>query len=569
MIFIIALSLALRLLWLDRVPIAISNDELDYVLDAKAIFLSGRDLTGEWSPFSLAPPPHAFPKAEWPALVVSPLIGPMEFSLFSARLPYVIWGVVLIVFLFLIARKLFGDQVALIAAAVAAINPWSFYFSRTAFEPPLALTFYLIAFYILISFKGWRLLFAFPFLLLAFFSYIGTKLIFLPFLLIVGGYSYFFIHKKKFTRQYLLLVLLSLFAFGWFLFSLKFQLVKSRTGELLTPFHSLVAQVVDEERRLTVDNQLAFLFSNKPIVFAKLFLEKYLGIFSADFLFLHGEARATYSMWTHGLFYYLDIIFLILGFGYLLAKNKKLWLFLVALTAIAPLPAALSTVGIEYALRAVLLYPLLILFISLGIWFLISLKKKKSHRVGIITFIVAIYFFQLVNFLNIYFFRNPIYNSEGFGFSHRVWVNYVNLSKQDSRRVLVMADDVLGSFKQYLFYSDVYDRERVPLVQKIIAENDYRWENIHFLRDCPEELKIGEDDLVILLSDTTCLGKEKDLHWLSIARLGDGGEVFRIINDQICHQFDLNRYPTGIKLSDFKVEALSPERFCRKFVTDL
>lgn len=571
---IAAFGLILRILWLDRVPVAIVDDELDYILDAKAIFFSGKDLSGEWSPLSLTTAPHQVPKAELPALLIAPFVGPMPLSLLAARLPYVIWGIVFLIILSLIARKFFGDKVALIVAAITTINPWSFYFSRTSFDIPLAGVFYLIAFYLLISLKGWKLLFAFPFLFLAFFSYLGTKLIFLPFLLVVCFYSWFFINKRKFTRQYFVLVLLSLCVFGWFLFSLQRQPVKARTVELLTPFHSLVTQRVDSERRLSTGNTLNLLFANKPVVFTKILLEKYLGIFSSNFLFLYGEERAPYSMWTHGMFYYLDLIFLILGFCFLFVKKRKLWLFLVALIAIAPLPAVFSTMGVEYALRGVLLYPMLILFIGLGIWFLIFLKKSKLYRLGMASLIVIFYLLQLFNFLNIYFFRNPIYNSEGFGLSQRVMINYVKRAQLEAKKVLVIEADELAMLKRYLFYTNSLDKEQLSLVRHLIAEDEYRWENVHFLRYYPKDMVMTKEITVIFqpgmvcLPSVDCLPSDEYPYWLSVTQLGDSGEVFRIINDPICYQFSLGRYSTGIKFNDFKVEEMPLERFCQKFIID-
>ena len=565
---VVVFALMLRILWLDRVPIAISDDELDYVLDAKAIFLSGKDLSGQWSPLSLTPAPYQVPKAELPPLIMAPLVGFMRLSLFSARLTHLIGGIILVILLYLIALRLFNSKVALIVGIVVAINPWSIYFSRTAFDVFLALIFYYAALLILIYSKGWKLLFAFPFLFFAFFSYIGTKLIFLPFVFIVGIYCWYFLNKKRFIRQYLILILLSLCVFSWFLVSLKSQPAKTRISELLTPFHYMVTQRVNDERRLSMRNPMTLLFSNKPVVFAKLFLEKYLGIFSADFLFLHGEARATYSMWFHGMFYYLDLVFLILGFCYLFFKSKKLWLFLTTLMAIAPLPAAFSTVGEEYALRGCLLYPILILFISLGVWFLISFKKEKAYKMAVTSFIIIAYFFQLFNFLNIYFFRNPIYNSEGFGFSNRILANYINITKLNARRILIITGNKLSAFKRYLFYSGFYNHETLPLVQEMIHKGKYKWENVYFLSKCPQNLVLNKKDVVILSPGSDCLNEEEYSYWLGIAQLSDGGEVFRIINDPVCYQFNLGRYPSGIKLADFKVEELEVQQFCQKFISD-
>ncbi len=566
---VLVFAFSLRILWLERVPIAISNDELDYILDAKSIFLSGRDISGQWSPLSLTTPPGQFPKAELPSLIISPFIGLAKLSLFNSRLPFVIWGVVLIASLFLITNKFLGRQVAFIVGLLAAINPWSIYFSRTAFDIPLSGVFYFIALYILIAFKSWKILIAFPFLFLAFFSYIGTKLIFLPFVLLNCFFSWFFINKRKHTPIYLIVILLSLFIFCWFLASPQTQLARSRINEILTPFHPEVSRRVDEERRLSTVTPLVNLFSNKPIIFTKLFLEKYLGIFSVDFLFLHGEGRATYSVWHHGLFYYLDLIFLVLGFWFIFTRKRQFWFILVALILIAPLPAALSTVGIEYALRGILLYPTLIIFIGAGVWFFLSSLKKRFYRFGFVGLVGLLYLIQLLNFLNIYFFRNPVYNSEGFGFSHRVLINYINLTKSMTNQVVVISDSPYDLFKKYLFYSQALSKGNLAKIRTMIAKKEYFWDNVNFIKDSPLKEGFNRGDLIILRADSAGLDWKKYPDWLTIAQLSDGGEIYRIINDSLCQQFELGRYPTEIKFSDFEVEKLSPERFCQKFISDL
>lgn len=172
---ILILALAMRLLWLDQIPIGITNDELDHVMDAKAIFYSGRDLTGKWLPLNLIPPPHTYPKAELPGLIISPIIGPLGISLFSARLPFAIAGTALVFLLYLISLKLLGPRFAFIVGLVAAFNPAGIFFSRTGYESPLALTLYFGAFYIIISSKDWKILRSFPFLFLAFFLILAPK----------------------------------------------------------------------------------------------------------------------------------------------------------------------------------------------------------------------------------------------------------------------------------------------------------------------------------------------------------------------------------------------------------
>jgi len=570
-VLILIFALSLRLIWLDRVPTGINNDELDHVMDAKAIFYSGKDLTGTWSPLTLKPPPHSYPKAELPGLMISPFIGPLKISLFSAHLPFALAGTVFVLLIFLISLKLFDFNLALIASLIAALNPASLLFSRTGYESPLALTFYLLAFYLIIIFRGWKILLAFPFLFLAFYSYIGTKIVIVPFVLIACFFSWWVINKKKFLKQYLILILLSLLLFSGFLISLQHQPSGVRTKELLSPFHPSIAHMVDEEQKTSVDSPLTRIFNNKLVVFSKLFVEKYLGIFSTSFLFLFGEGQMFFSIWKHGMFYYLDFVFLLLGFVYLFSKKRNLWLFFVALIAIAPLPSAFSLIGTEYAERAILLYFPMIIFIAAGIDYFIGLFKKKSRLFfsASLAFLIILYALQVLNFMTIYYLRNPIYNSEGSGFGVRILINYVNLAKSSDRKIVVISKDNLGFFKHYLFYSGVFDREALPVIRDKIANKNFSWENIIFLSNCDSYLKVKEDDVIISLAELECFDKKEYPHWLSIPRLGDAGEIFRIYNDQVCRKYNLNPYPRGVKFTDFKVEKLTSQRFCQKFITDL
>ena len=53
LIAIILLAAFLRFFWLDRIPNAVSGDELTYIFTAKSMFLSGSDITHTWSPLSI------------------------------------------------------------------------------------------------------------------------------------------------------------------------------------------------------------------------------------------------------------------------------------------------------------------------------------------------------------------------------------------------------------------------------------------------------------------------------------------------------------------------------------
>lgn len=120
---IILISLVFRLVWLDRVPAGISDDELGFVLNAKAVFLTGSDIKGGWSPLSLTPVTGEFPQAELPYVLIAPIIGLLPFSLFAAKLPYVLISTLIVVLLYLLTAKLIGSKEAVIVGLVASLNP--------------------------------------------------------------------------------------------------------------------------------------------------------------------------------------------------------------------------------------------------------------------------------------------------------------------------------------------------------------------------------------------------------------------------------------------------------------
>lgn len=550
LIFIILLSFLFRFIWLDKIPTGLSNDELDYILNAKALFLTGSDISHTWNPFSLIPPRSSFPQAEIPPLVTFLFIGPLPLSLAWSKLIYVLISTGTVSLIYLITKKLIGYKEAVAAGLISAINPWLIFMGRTAYDVSLAIFFFLLSFYILLITKNRKIFWSLPFFFLAFFSYLGTKLIFLPFVLITAYFPCFVLNKKKYKTEYLILAVLSLLIFLFGVFHLKNQ---SRISELLSPQSNLVAQQTNNERRTSIKNPLT-IFSNKYVVFTKQTIEKYMETFSPDFLFLYGDPKAQFSLWEHGAFYYIDAIFLIVGISVLFAKNKKVLTLLGLITLISPIPSALSTVGTSFAVRSLLLCPILLIFIGTGISYFMNLGNNKLKVA-----ILAVYFLLFLNFINIYFFRNPIYNSESFSLSGRVLAKYLSFQKNP---VYVINGDPKTPLKQYLFYTNSYNKEGVKDIIKDFQTENYSYKNLHFITcDKADEIKEG-----VIIYDT-CKKITKSKNFLTIAQLGDAGGIFTIQNDTICNQYKLSRYPYGITFSDFSIENLSSQRFCEKFIT--
>ncbi|HXS15218.1 MAG TPA: hypothetical protein VN711_03755 [Candidatus Saccharimonadales bacterium] len=550
--FILLLAFSLRVVFLDRVPTAVSNDEIDYLLNAKSVFLSGSDISHTWNPFTFTPPKSSFPQAEIAPLMTFWLIGPLPLSLLTSKLIYVLFSTGIVGLLYLITKKLIGENEAYLVGLVAACNPWLIFFGRSAYDTSLAIFFFLLACYLALILKGWKIVWVFPILFSAFYSYIGTKLLFLPFTLIIFTFAWY--QNKKYAKQYTAVFALCLILFSYYVFSVL-HTPGARLNELATPQLSSITATVDTERRLSIHSPLTIVFSNKYVVFGKYALDKYMNTFSPNFLFLHGDEKAQFTLWNQGVFYYLDAFFLLVGFAVLFRKNKKVLLLLSGIVLIAPIPSVLSTVGNSYAIRSLLLAPLFIIFIGVGIWYVIS-----KYRFSWIP-IAAIYTLLLLNFFNIYFLQDPLYNSESFSFSGRELAHYLSLQKGS---VYVINANPKTPYKQYMFYNNWLNKSTQDK-----AANDYRAGTFsigtsHFIT-CNRINTIQKGSTV--LYDDSCKKFSFSKGNEAIAQLGDGGTIYTIQNDKVCSKYSLSLYPHDITFSDLSVESLSQEEFCEKFIT--
>ncbi len=233
LIVIIVLAFLLRFIWLNEIPNAIGGDELTYVINAKSMFLTGTDISGTWNPltgFIFKYPAYTLPQAELPYFLLAPFVGLMGFSLFSVRIIFVLLSVGSVYLVYLIAKALFNKNAGLASAFVMAVNPWSIYMGRTSYESTPAVFFYLLSFYMLLVLKSRKILLAIPVFFLAFYSYVGTKVSFLPFVLGVVFFSYFFVNKKKYLKEYSIVLIscfLLIIIFAFVVFTTKGQ---SRVG---------------------------------------------------------------------------------------------------------------------------------------------------------------------------------------------------------------------------------------------------------------------------------------------------------------------------------------------------
>lgn len=556
----------LRLWHLDRIPTGIVMDEFDYVLNAKFVYHTGSNIYDNWSPWSLATFPDEVPKGELTYLVSLPFVGPFGLSLLTARIGFALISVVSVAIIYGIAVTLFGPWVGLIAGFMAAINPWSIYFGRTGYDVPVSITFYLLAFLCLLKLRGSKILLTLIPLFLAFYGYIGTKLLFLPYVFITIIGVWLFIRKRQDTKWFALVLLGAILIFGQFVFRVQTTTASLRINQLFTPFDPTVAAEVDTQRRLTLDTPLTTLFANKPIVYLKTMVVKFFGAFSPGIIFTNGEGMASFALWEHGLFYPLDALFLLLGAAFLLAGTPTLLVLFAAIILIAPIPAVFSTEGTTYVHRASLMYPFFTILIAYGIHGSLAWVRQNARSIAVGT-IALLYVVLTANFAYLYFFRFPYYNSESFGLSQRLYTRYSTLAATHGINVINLTDSPQLYFRNFMFYANLPTAETIPAIRDIMKTKNYIWDNTTFTKTCPTKADIDAGKTTYILSITSpCKELFINRPMTAIASLSNGGMQYMLFNDNLCSGYALSSYPTGFTMNDFAVENLTEAQFCEKYI---
>ncbi|MFQ5411950.1 MAG: ArnT family glycosyltransferase [Phycisphaerae bacterium] len=148
LVILVALAAIFRLPGLDRVPPPLNQDEASRGYDAWCLLETGADRHGERLPFfleSFGPGDNTAALTTWLTVPFVAWLGPTPTAM---RLPDALLAVATVALLYIWLRRWIGETVALIAAAVLALDPWHIALTRTAHESgftPFFLVFALLA----------------------------------------------------------------------------------------------------------------------------------------------------------------------------------------------------------------------------------------------------------------------------------------------------------------------------------------------------------------------------------------------------------------------------------------
>jgi 4-amino-4-deoxy-L-arabinose transferase-like glycosyltransferase len=530
---IVILGAILRFTSLSQIPPSLNWDEISHGYNAYSILKTGHDEWGQFFPVSNFRAYGDYPLALNLYLTI-PFISILGLTQTAIRLPHAILGTLTIIAVYFLAEGITkSKKVGLIAAFLAAIDPWLLFPSRAVFQSNLSVFFLTSAMAVFVNREKnkWLMPISFLFLGLTLFSYHSTR-IFSPLLLIVMIFFYW----KEIKRSYI-----SIFFILLFFIPLPFILLnpasRARSNVVFIVDQGAINKI--ENLRATSTSPFKKLLYNKVTYFGEKFIGNYVNYFSPRFLFLEGGTQYQFSVPNHGLLYLVNLPLFYLGlvFVFLQAtkyKNKTFRLLLFWLI-LAPIPAAI-TQDSSAVIRATTMLPIPEILISIGIYQVMKLVPKYEILFSVV-FVFAM-FFSLENYLSIYIksYRTNYSWSWQYGYEQIVDYAKTNYSKYDQ----IIVTKAYGEPHEYFLFFMKYNPAKYMSDKNKITfyQSNWYWvdhfDKFWFVNDWQMKDLITESKHVINCKNQKCLlvttpnNAPKDWQKISEVKFLDGKIAFEM-----------------------------------------
>ena len=573
------ISLVPRFISLGTVPTSLSHDEVDLIIQAHSVRLTGKDLSGSWSPLSLLPNDALM--AELAPIINLPALSLLPNSLFSAHATTALLGSLypILITVLLISWGM-SNRVAWLSGCLLALSPWHLLFSRTTLEQPTSLFFYTLSWLLMSAiFKAKNkkifLLSTFTFLIfysIGFYTYHGYKFA-LPLLtVLVAVFNYF--KSAHLKRNSLLTIIVVVIASLYLRTYLHQDIYNSRQSEIIFLEQSRFTKSVDQDRSLSLlPYRLNELFVNKPLAMLRLASEKYFSLLSPEQLFLQGEKNGVFSTGRTGYLYAFLLPFLLTGLVSMLMSGKRVELLLLSLLVISPLATVLHKNG-SFAFRSGIFIVLLTIASGVGLDYL----NKRYPKLRITVVALALTLISFINFSYVYFGYYPVESSRAYFFADRTLATY--LSHRSDEKILVIDPQPRYIMSYLVLANKNIDLETIsPLFGKynVGEENNvYELGNLTIRRDCPASLTGDYDTVIADFTLVEGLGSCLPINNVSSEKIPirkivdpkDSGVVKHIYGDRICSGLPLPRYLNLSGTNAFALDKMSKVQFCSSWIIE-
>ena len=400
LILIILLAAILRFTAISEVPPSLNWDEVSHGYNAYSILKTGKD---EWE-VTLPTIFRAYGDYKLPVYIYATAISEAVFGLnsFAVRLPSALAGIVTVFFTYLLVKELFGyelrvtgskdktrnalthnlqtDLTAILSALLVALEPWSLFLSRGAFEANLALAFFVSGVYFFI--RGLRrfksLVISALFFGLSVWTYNSYRIItplFILFLILLFKKKLKGIYRNSPSTVYHSLITAAVILLPMF-YQLINPVGQARYSRVAIIDEGAIAQINNARNSSSLSPSLKRIVYNKGTFFISRFAKNWASHYSGNFLFLQGGSQYQFSIPGKGLLYPLNAVFLIIGVLYLLKRRTKGSMFILGWFILGPVASSLTREA-PHVLRSITMLPAPMILIAVGFIGFINWFKSK------------------------------------------------------------------------------------------------------------------------------------------------------------------------------------------------
>lgn len=447
LIVILVIAAALRLWNLGNVPPSLTQDEASLGYNAYSILKTGKDEYGKAFPIVL----KSFGDYK-PGLYVYldiPFVATLGLNEVAVRLPSAIAGILSVFLIYLVIKeldigislKIRNLSLEIVAAFVAATNPWLIYYSRGAWEANVSLTLTLAAIYFFLrALKNSKyFMYSTGLFALTLLVYQGAKLssaIVVLILLIVYWKEFIKIDKRSLVGGMVLGFVVSL--------PIILSLFNGQTGRLDVfsvfsyPRSKEYTQAFLDEGGEKFGSLSYNLYHSETLNFKRGILGRYFNHFSAKFLFFDGDYQNPgHSAPYQGMLLITDIVLLLYGFIAVIRKGfDKSTIFILLWLLLAPLPAVLTRDQVQ-SVRAMNMAIPLIFILGFGLFHLVKWLNGRMVKWLVVLLVFTFYLLPLSYFLDAYFIHVPAHNSQYWNYGYKQVVEKVNEVGSNYENIIV------------------------------------------------------------------------------------------------------------------------------------
>jgi len=480
-IFVIILTLSLRLFKVGDVPATLYGDEQAFAYNAYSIMLSGKDEYG--TPFPLEFRSFDDYKAPIPVYGLVPFIRILGLNAFAIRLPVVIASVLTVFVTYFLVRRFLAPKVALISAFFLAISPWYIHLSRGYFEATIALFWFIVGIYFFIrNGKLISKLISMLFFAMAIYSYFTPRILIPIFIVFLIFYEAILSKSFQNAKSVLLknvvpILLLIVLAFP-LTYSSFFGKGLTRFQKLSESMYSNVVHTVNRERATSnLPLSINTLLHNKLTVRLRMIKDNYLEHLSLNFWYIFGDNSLRYFTGNMGMFYLVELPFFIVGLWSMWKRHKQAALFFVSWILLAPIPAAL--VGRSFAVRSLAMLPAPFIFVAYGMKNLVDYINRRFlnsstsgespsqslragiqppprclYRLGFLGGISLIFSASLLFHQIKYYFEYPVYAATWWGWENKAAIDY-SKERENQYDYIFLSDFYTGMPLTFAVYNQI------------------------------------------------------------------------------------------------------------------